>query len=335
MKAAILHKAAESLVIEDREVPRPDAGEILIRVRACGVCHTDLHLAVGEWPLPKLPLVLGHEVVGEVAAIGAGVTNFKVGDRAGVPWIYSTCGLCEFCTSDREPLCPAIVVTGFMVDGGYAEYLKAPASHAVSPPEGLSFVEAAPLYCAGLTPYRALKVSGARVGETVAIWGIGGLGHYAVQIAKALGARVIAVDVDPGKLQFARELGADAVVDASGEKPGKAVRALGGAHVVVNLAPTAQAIAQGFEALRRGGTLVLVGLPPGNFTLPILGSVAKGIRILTSAVGTRQDLREVLALGAARKIKTVAETCKLEEVNDVFGRMREGKTRGRVVIEFP
>lgn len=334
MKAALLHSAGTPLVIE--EVPKPQAGpgEILIRVVACGICHTDLHLAAGEWRLPKLPLILGHEVVGVVEAIGAGVENFKRGDRAGVPWIYSTCGACEFCSSEREALCPSIQVTGFMVDGGYAEYIKATASHAVVIPQGLSFVDAAPLYCAGVTPYRALKVSGARAGETVAIWGVGGLGHYAVQIARVMGARVVAVDLAPEKLDLARRLGADVAIDASAEKPEKAIRALGGAHAVINLTPNPDTIAQGFEALRRGGTLVLVGLPPGSFTLPILGSVAKGIRILTSAVGTRQDLREVLALAARGKIRTVADTCRLDEVNTVFDRMRSGKIVGRTVVEF-
>ena len=334
MKAAVLHKPGAPLVVEDVDDPQPGPGEILIKVKACGVCHTDLHLAAGEWRLPKLPLIMGHEAVGTVEAVGAGVTSFKAGDRAGVPWIYSTCGACEYCTSEREPLCPSIAVTGFMVDGGYAEYVKAAASHAIAVPPELDFVDAAPLYCAGLTPYRALKASGARVGETVAVWGVGGLGHYAVQIARACGARVVAVDIQSSKLDLARELGADVTVDASREKPEDAIRALGGAHVVLNLAPTAQAIAQGFAALRRGGTLVLVGLPPGDFTLPILGTVAKGIRILTSGVGTRQDLREVLALAAAGRIKTVAETCRLDEINDVFDRMRAGRIRGRVVVEM-
>ncbi len=333
MKAAVLHEAGSPLIIQDVDDPQPGAGEVLIRVKACGVCHTDLHLAAGEWPLPKLPLVLGHEVVGVVEAVGSGVTSFKTGDRAGIPWIYSTCDTCEYCTSDREALCPKIVVTGFLVDGGYAEYVKAPASHTVEVPAALAFVDAAPLYCAALTSYRALKTSGARLGDTVAVWGIGGLGHYAIQIAKAMGARVVAVDIAPSKLDLARQLGADAVVDALRENPKEAIGSLGGAHVVVNLAPTADAIVQGFEALRRAGTLVLVGLPPGNFTLPILGSVAKGIRILTSAVGTRQDLREVLALAAAQKVRTVAETCRLDEINEVFKRMANGQISGRVVVE--
>lgn len=335
MKAAVLHKPGTPLVIENVADPSPGSGEILIKVKACGVCHTDVHLAAGEWRLPKLPLILGHEVTGTVEAIGPGVTQFKEGERAGVPWIYSTCGSCEYCTTDREPLCRAIVVTGLMVDGGYAEYVKAPASHAVHVPDGLGFRDAAPLYCAGLTSYRALKISGARVGEMVAIWGVGGLGHYAVQVALAMGTRVVAVDIDPAKLDLARELGAEVVVNSSDQEPAKTIREIGGAHVVVCLAPTAQAIVQGFDSLRRGGTLVLVGLPPGDFSLPIRGSVAKGVRILTSAVGSRQELREVLALAAAGKIKTRAGSASLEQINEAFERMRGGRIIGRMVLEFP
>lgn len=335
MKAAILRQAGTPLVIEEMDKPQPGPGEILIHVKACGVCHTDLHLMSGEWRLPKLPLVLGHEAVGVVESIGPGVKNFTVGDRAGIPWIYSTCGECEFCTSDREPLCPAIVVTGFMVDGGFAEYVKIPASHAIAVPPELSFADAAPLYCAALTAYRALKISGARVGDTVAIWGVGGLGHYAVQVARAMGAKVVAVDVAAPKLEMAKNLGADIAIDASREKPSEIIRRLGGAHVVVNFVCSQETITQGFGALRRSGTLVLVGLPPGDFTLPIRGSVAKGIRVLTSAVGTRQDLREVLALAAAGKIKTVGESLRLEDINGAFERMRAGTISGRLVVEFP
>jgi alcohol dehydrogenase, propanol-preferring len=334
MKAAVLHEVGTPLVIEDVPVPECGPAEILIKVKACGVCHTDVHLAAGEWRMHKLPLILGHEAVGVVEQIGPEVTDFKVGDRAGIPWIYSTCGKCEYCTSDREALCPQIRVTGFTVDGGYAEYIAVPASHAVVVPEGLNFVDAAPVYCAALTPYRALKISGARVGDTVAIWGVGGLGHYAVQIARAMGARVIAVDVAPGKLDLARQLGADIAIDASRDDAAKAIRAVGAAHVVINLAPTPAAIAQAVEALGRGGTLVLVGLPQGSFTLPILRTVAKGIRILTSAVGTRQDLREVLALAAAGRIKTVAHTCRLEDVNWAFEQVGQGSVTGRLVVEF-
>ena len=335
MKAAILRQTGTPLSIDEIDKPQPGPGEILIHVKACGVCHTDLHLMSGEWRLPKLPLVMGHEAVGVVESVGAGVKNFKAGDRAGIPWIYSTCGECEFCTSDREPLCPAIVVTGFMVDGGFAEYVKVPASHAVAVPPELSFADAAPLYCAALTAYRALKISGARVGDTVAIWGVGGLGHYAVQVARTMGAKVVAVDVAAPKLELARKLGAEIVVDASSDKPSEIIRRLGGAHVVVNFVCSQETITQGFGALRRAGTLVLVGLQPGDFTLPIRGSVAKGIRVLTSAVGTRQDLREVLALAATGRIKTVGESLRLEDINGAFERMRAGTISGRLVVEFP
>ena len=335
MKAALLRQTGTPLTIEEIEKPQPGPGEILIKVKACGVCHTDLHLVAGEWRLSKLPLVLGHEAVGVVESVGEGVKNFKAGDRAGIPWIYSTCGECEFCTSDREPLCPAIVVTGFMVDGGFAEYVKVPASHAVAVPPELGFVDAAPLYCAALTAYRALKTSGARVGDTVVVWGVGGLGHYAVQIARAAGARVVAVDVTPAKLELARQLGAEMAIDASKEKPSEIIRKMGGAHIVINFVCSQETITQALGSLRRAGTLVLVGLPQGDFTLPIRASVAKGLRVLTSAVGTRQDLREVLALAASGKIKTVGESLRLEDINSAFDRMRAGTISGRLVVEFP
>ncbi len=335
MRAAVLEQAGSPLLI--RDVPRPEVGpgEVLLRVRACGVCHTDLHLAAGDWRLPKLPLIPGHEVTGIIEQVGAEVRELKVGDRAGIPWIYWSCGSCEYCLANNEPLCSKLQVTGYTVDGGYAEYLKAPASHCIPLPEGIDFVSGAPLYCAALTTYRALKISGARVGQTVAIWGVGGLGHYAVQIARAMGLRVIAVDILESKLDFARELGVDFTVNAKEKDSVKTIKKAGGADVVINLAPTSAAIEQGFQTLRRGGALVLVGLPKGNFTLPIFTTVAKGIRILTAAVGTRQDLREVLSLAAEKKIHSVCETVPLDEVNSVFRRMEEGQITGRVVIEFP
>ncbi|MBI1983329.1 MAG: zinc-dependent alcohol dehydrogenase [Acidobacteria bacterium] len=335
MKTAVLHKPGSPLVIEEREAPRPAAGEILLKVKACGVCHTDLHIVDGEWCAQKLPLIPGHEVVGEVVAVDESVTDFRIGDRAGIGWIYHTCGHCEFCASDRERYCSEYVATGYMVDGGFAEYIKVPATHAVALPQALTFAEAAPLYCAGLTAYRAVKISGLRVGETVAVWGTGGLGQCAVQVAKALGAKVIAIDIAPEKLEVARRLGADVILNAVREKAEEEISASGGAHVALCFAPTEQVIAQAFESLRLCGTLVLVGLPPGNFTLPILGCVRKGVRILTCAVGTRQDLREVLALAAAGKVKCLVETCRVDQINEVFERMRRGRIAGRVVVEFP
>jgi len=335
VKTAVLHKPGSPLVIEERDVPSPAAGEILIKVKACGVCHTDLHIVDGEWSAPKLPLIPGHEVVGEVAEIGEGVRNFKAGDRAGIGWIYYTCGHCEYCASDRERYCSEYTATGYMVNGGFAEYIKVPASHAVAVPPGLEFAEAAPLYCAGLTAYRAIKISGLRVGETVAVWGVGGLGQCAIQIAKALGAQVIAVDIAPEKLAVARRLGAALAVDAAREKVEETISASGGAHVGLCFAPSEQVVVRAFESLRLCGTLVLVGLPPGTFTLPIIGCVRKGVRILTCAVGTRQDLREVLALAASGKLMCLVETCGLDQINEVFQRMRQGRIEGRIVVKFP
>ncbi len=334
MKAVLLEKVGAPLVI--REVPRPKVlrGEILLRVKACGVCHTDLHLIAGDWSLPRLPLIPGHEVTGVVAEVGPEVQELKVGDRAGVPWIYWSCGSCEYCLNNNEPLCGKLQVTGYTIDGGYAEFLKAPATHCVRLPPEVEFAPGAPIYCAGLTAYRALKISGVRIGQTVAVWGVGGLGHYAVQIACAMGARVIGVDIRDAALELAQRLGAHLTVNAASDAV-KQIKAAGGADVVVNLAPHPKAIEQGFRSLRRGGALVLVGLPPGDFTLPIFPAVAKGIRVLTAAVGTRQDLREVLNMAATGQIRTVYETVQLDQINDVFHRMESGHISGRAVIEFP
>src|SRR5215510_4852168 len=192
MKAAVLHALAEALQIEEVQIPTPDPGEVLIKVAACGVCHSDLHLAGGEWellkPITKLPLILGHEVAGTIAALGAGVRDFNIGDRVGVPWLHDTCGECEFCKAGRETLCSKQQVTGCTVDGGFAEFIKAKASHTAKLPENLNFEQAAPLLCAGLTVHKAIKTSGVEAGQKVAIFGIGGLGHLAIQLAKARGA---------------------------------------------------------------------------------------------------------------------------------------------------
>jgi propanol-preferring alcohol dehydrogenase len=334
MRAALLERPGERLVVREVETPRPARGEVLIRVRACGVCHTDLHIAAGEWPLKRLPLVLGHEVVGDVAELGKGVTRHRAGDRVGVSWLYYTCGHCEFCSTDRERFCPEYRATGYMADGGFAEYMVAPATHAIPVPPELGTRAAAPLFCAGLTAYRAVKTSEIRLGETLAVWGTGGLGQCAVQIAKARGARVAAVDVSEQKLDQARALGADLAVSAADGRAADALQAEGGAHAVLCFAPSAAVVAQAFDSLRPCGTIVLVGLPPGDFSLPIVGCVRKGVRILTTAIGTRQDLREVLALAAAGKVRTATESCRLEEINAVLERLERGEIAGRAVVVF-
>ena len=208
MRAAVLHDFKQPLTFEDIERPQPDADEVLIQVEACGVCHSDVHVADGDWPqfakIVKRPLILGHEIAGRVAEKGANVRNLEIGDRVGVPWVYWTCGECEFCKEGNENLCSKQKITGVTVDGGYAEYFKAPASHALKIPDGLSPAEAAPLFCAGVTVYRALKQSGISRGQRLAVFGLGGLGHLAVQIGREFGAEVTAVDISDEKLARAK-----------------------------------------------------------------------------------------------------------------------------------
>jgi len=210
MKAAILHGFKKPLSIEEVERPHPEAHEVLIQVEACGACHSDLHVADGDWTqlagIVKRPLILGHEIAGHVVERGPAVHDLQIGDRVGVPWIHWSCGECEFCREGNENLCSRQKITGVTVDGGYAEFVKAPATHALKIPDGLSALEAAPLFCAGLTVYRALKGAGIVPGQRLAVFGIGGLGHLAVQFGRAFGAEVTAIDISPEKLELANPL---------------------------------------------------------------------------------------------------------------------------------
>jgi len=339
MKAAVLREFKRPLQIEEVSMPVPGPDELLIRVEACGVCHSDLHLAEGDWPqlakTVKLPLVLGHEVVGRVVQKGPEAVEHAIGDRVGVGWIHSTCGQCEFCLEDRENLCIAPTVTGATVDGGYAEYLKARSSHALRVPDSLSSEEAAPLFCAGVTVFRALRNAGIQRGQRLAVFGVGGLGHLAVQIAAGFGARVIAVDVAPEKLELARALGAEETLNAAQENPGKELRKLGGAHFAVVTSASRAAYDAAFISLRRGGTLVVVGLPAENLTFSALSLVGGEFRIVSSAVGTRQDLRELLALAATGGIRCRVEASPLDQINQVFEAMRRSAIPARVVLAFP
>jgi propanol-preferring alcohol dehydrogenase len=338
MKAAVLHAFAEPLSIEEVPMPSPGVGEVLIKVIACGVCHSDLHLAGGEWdmlrPITKLPLVLGHEVAGTIAALGEGVSGFAIGDRVGVPWLHYTCGECESCLAGRETLCSKQQVTGCTVDGGFAEFLTAKASHTAKLPDNLSFEQAAPLLCAGLTVHNAIKTAGVNAGQKVAIFGIGGLGHLAVQLAKVRGAEVIAVDVADDKLQLARDCGADAVVNAAATQAYKEIKkaTAGGAHVVMVTSGSRAAYETALRSLRKGGTLSIVGMAPESVPLSTVAMVSGEYRIVASAVGTRQDLREVLRLAAEGNVKCRIETRAFAEVDTVLSEMKDGRIVGRVVL---
>ncbi|MBZ0329466.1 alcohol dehydrogenase AdhP [Halomonas sp. ANAO-440] len=336
MKAAVVRKFGEPLAIEEVDVPRPQAGEILVKVAASGVCHTDLHAAHGDWPVkPSPPFIPGHEGVGHIVAVGQGVKHVKEGDRVGVPWLYSACGYCEHCLGGWETLCESQQNTGYSVNGGFADYTLADAGFVGLLPDNIDFLEVAPVLCAGVTVYKGLKMTDTRPGQWVVISGIGGLGHMAVQYAKAMGLNVAAVDIDDGKLALAERLGATVTVNALKTDPATYLKQeIGGAHGALVTAVSPKAFDQAQGMLRRGGTLVLNGLPPGDFPLPIFETVLNGITIRGSIVGTRQDLQESLDFAGEGKVKATVSTDRLENINDVFQRMIDGKIEGRVVLDM-
>ncbi len=337
MQAAQVHQFGQPLVLGPINLPMPGPGEILVKTEACGVCHTDLHAAGGDWPLkPALPFTPGHEGIGIVAALGAGVTGVREGDRVGVPWLYSACGHCEYCLAAREPVCAGAQFGGYTKNGGFAEFIVADPNYVARIPAGLGAHEAAPLICAGITSYKGLKETMARPGEWVVVSGIGGLGHLAVQYAKAMGLHVCAVDVDDGKLAHARQLGADAVVNARGDDPVAEVHKAtgGGAHGVLITAPSLPAFKQGVGMTRKHGTCVLVGLPPGEFPTPLFDVVAQCITIRGSFVGNRRDMAEALAFAADGKVKADFELQPLAAINSVFERLAAGTVPSRVVLDF-
>lgn len=335
MKAAILHNFKTPLAIEDVPRPSPGPDDVLIAVEACGVCHSDLHIADGDWPqlasIVKKPLILGHEIAGHVVEKGANVRDLQIGDRVGVPWIYWTCGACEFCREGSENLCANQKITGVSVDGGFAEFMMAPASHATKIPGNLSSIEAAPLFCAGVTVYRALQKANISQGQRIAIFGVGGLGHLAIQIAVGLGAHVIAIDISDEKLALAKTLGASEVFNAAVPDASKKLRRLG-AYVALVTSAARSAYDLAFSCLRPTGTLLVVGLPAENISFPPILMAALEVHIHASAVGTREDLRNVLAMAAAGKLRCNVSTRPLSEANSVLEELRHAKISGRIVL---
>lgn len=336
MKAAVVKEFKQELSIENVTIPKVGKNDILVKIKACGVCHTDLHAAHGDWPVkPTLPLIPGHEGVGEIVEVGEGITHLKVGDRVGVPWLYSACGQCEYCLTGRETLCHQQHNAGYSVNGGYAEYCLADARYVVKVPDTLDYVEAAPIFCAGVTTYKALKVGEAKPGDWVAIYGIGGLGHVAIQYAKAMGFKVVAVDTFDEKLQLAKDLGADLTVNPKEENSAEFIqREVGGVQASICTAVSKRAFGEAYSAVKRGGKCVAVGLPPEVMEVPIFDTVLNGISIVGSIVGTRKDLQEALQFAADGKVKTIVETATLDEINTVFDDLEQGKINGRIVIKF-
>jgi alcohol dehydrogenase, propanol-preferring len=338
MKAAVVTDFASPLEIIEREIPDPRPGEVLVQMETCGLCHTDIHAARGDWPVkPTPPFVPGHEGVGRVVKLGAGVTNRSVGERVAIPWLGHACGHCGHCVAGWETLCEEQQNSGYSVDGGFAEYAVADASYVVAVPDAGSSFDAAPLTCAGVTTYKAVKVAHIVPSERVAVFGIGGLGHLALQYARLVGAEVIAVDILDEKLELARQLGADHVVDAARTDPVQAIADLGGADVAIALAVTPRSFEQAFASLRRGGRLVCVALPPeseGPMRLPIFQTVLKGIQVIGSIVGTREDLAEVFRLHALGRTRVVAEGRKIDQVNEAIDEVLAGRASARLVFEF-
>jgi len=336
MKAAVVHEFGQPLKIEELPVGRPASNQILVKVIASGVCHTDLHAASGDWPVkPKLPLVPGHEAIGYVAALGPDVRNVKEGDIVGVPWLYSACGCCEYCITGWETLCEQQQNGGYSVDGGYAEYVIADARYVGRFPANIDFIGMAPIICAGVTVYKGLKETDTRPGQWVAISGIGGLGHLAVQYAKAMGLQVAAIDIADDKLELAKSLGASLVVNAKKQDPGQYLKKeTGGMHGVLVTAVSPIAFRQGIYALRRKGTISLNGLPPGSFDLPIFDTVLNRYTVRGSIVGTRQDLQEAIDFAVAGRVRATVHKAKLEDINPIFDEMKKGEIQGRIVMQI-
>jgi len=337
MRAAVVEQFGQNLVLRELAIPTPGPGEILVKNEACGVCHTDIHAMRGDWPVkPALPFVPGHEAIGVVTALGAGVTSVKEGDRVGVPWLYSACGHCEYCLSGWETVCASAQFGGYTKNGGFAEYTLADPNYVARIPARLAAKDAAPIICAGVTTYKGIKEANVRPGEWIAISGAGGLGHLAVQYAKVMGLQVCAIDIDDRKLAHATRLGADLVINAKNEDPAVVLKEKtgGGAHGVLITAPSLGAFKQGVAMTRKRGTCVLVGLPPGEFPVPLFDVVANCITIRGSFVGTRQDMAEALAFAAAGKVKADIEVQPLASINKVFERLEKGEVASRVVLDF-
>jgi alcohol dehydrogenase, propanol-preferring len=336
MKAAVVHELGGPLSVEDVPKPTPGPGEVVVRVEASGLCHTDIHAAHGDWPVkPVPPFTPGHEGVGIVEAVGTGVTEVVPGDRVAMPWLGYACGVCEYCVSGWETLCLEQKNMGYSMDGGFAEYVKAYGRYVVKVPDGIDPLDAAPLTCAGVTTYKAVKVAGTKPTDLVAVFGIGGLGHLALQYAAIAGGRVVAVDLVEEKLELARELGAEFTVNAAKQDPAAAIQELGGADQAIALAVSPKAFEQAYGSLRRGGTLVFVGLPADNkIELPIFETVLNGITVVGSIVGTRLDLREVFELHAAGKTRVIRETRPLAEINEAIEEVEAGHVPARIVFQL-
>jgi len=330
--AAVLEAPQTPVVVKAVEVPDPAAGEVRIKMEACGICHSDLFVAGLARP-PLVPLILGHEGIGRVEAVGSGVTGWAAGDRVGITFLAATCGECEWCHSGRERFCPRQRNSGYSAHGTLAVYACVRAQHLIRVPDDLPAAAAAPLCCAGWTAYGAVRETQLNADQTIALFGMGGLGHLAVQYARHRGLRVAAVDVSKKKLDLARSLGA-AIALPAGEAARPLQKEHGGADAAIVFAPSAAAIDEAFRSLKRTGTLVLVALVNDTFPLPIVDAVLKGITVRGSFLGTRQDLEDVFRLAQTGAVRAESHPHALEDVPELLAKMERGELLGRAVIEF-
>lgn len=333
MKAMVVKRPKERLILEERERPTLGPGQALIKVHACGVCHSDLHALLGDFPFAKFPLVLGHEVAGVVEAFGEGVNWPKVGTRVGMPWLYSACGHCPACLKGDEVLCPEMQVTGVTVDGGYAEYMLAPAAYLTPIPDELTFEEAAPLMCAGLTVYNALVNAGFKPGQKVAVIGLGGLGHLAVAYAKAMGGRVAVVSSSSEKDAQAKMLGAERFIDTGHVGVAGGLKAWdGGADIVLATAPNAKLASEAIGGLGPDGVLVVLGVMNEPIEATAMELISARKKILGSPSGSRKDLRDALQIAAKLGVRPQIGTYGLTQANEVLEKMKKGALQGRAVL---
>ncbi|KIX90511.1 ethanol-active dehydrogenase/acetaldehyde-active reductase [Staphylococcus microti] len=336
MKAVVVNKESTGVEVVEHEMPTIGHGEALVKVDCCGVCHTDLHVAHGDFG--EVPgRILGHEGIGIVEEIGEGVTSLKVGDRVSIAWFFEGCGHCEYCTTGRETLCRSVKNAGYSVDGGMSEYAVVTADYAVKVPDGLDSAQASSITCAGVTTYKAIKEAGAAPGQWIAVYGAGGLGNLAVQYAKKVfNAQVVAIDINDDKLQLAKEVGADIIVNGKEvEDVGAYIQEkTGGCHGVVVTAVSKVAFNQAIDSVRAGGTVVAVGLPSEYMDLSIVKTVLDGIRVVGSLVGTRKDLEEAFAFGAQGLVVPVVEKVSVDDAPKVFEEMEKGTIQGRKVLDF-
>lgn len=336
MKAAVARNFGRPLIIEEVPIPQVSYGKILVKIKASGVCHTDLHAINGDWPIkPNLPFIPGHEGAGVVVDVGDGVESVKKGDRVGIPWLNTACGLCEFCLKGWETLCKLQKNTGYSTNGCYAEYVLADPKYVAHLPKQLDYMDAASILCAGLTVYKGIKETNTKPGDWLVVVGIGGLGHLAIQYAKAMGLKVIAIDIHESQLELGRNLKAEIVINSMLEDPVSTVeKEIGGAHGILVTAVSAKVFSQAIDMLRPLGTAVLVGLPAGHMEVSIFDLVLKRKTIRGSIVGTRMDLIECLDFAAQGQVAVQYKRACLENINDIFEKMKKGEIQGRIVMEL-